>query len=197
MLCENQKYKQHLSDSVFSKQYSTFHNAPLTMGAPEFPGDENDRQNQFQPPPSHALPMHGIETSEDDDVDSNDDDATVPPAGDESHQDAQSDQFDPSQPYAAEGYHPLNFEIRTADDGSDSDDNDDDDDLSSSSPSNAGDETEVAVAEIETTAEREILSEIWNAPRPVDSADIALDSDKAEQVRKRVVIDHQKIYTRN
>lgn len=153
------------------------------MGSPEFPGDENDRQNQFQPPPSHALPMHGIVSSEDDDADSNDD--ATPPAG--LHNDAEEDSFDPGQPYAAEGYHPLNFEIRTTDDDSDSDNDGDDDNSSSSSNSIAADVVDGAAevpdeADIVTTAEREILSEIWNAPRPIDSADIALDNDKAEQV---------------
>lgn len=157
------------------------------MGSPEFPGDENDRQNQFQPPPSHALPMHGIVNSETEEEDSNDD-APIPAGGGGGGDGttAEPTSFDPSQPYAAEGYHPLNFEIRTADDETDSAD---DEDGASSSSSNsiaavaqAAEEPEEVSAEIETTAEREILSEIWNAPRPLESADIALDNDKAEQV---------------
>lgn len=160
------------------------------MGSPEFPGDENDRQNQFEPPPSHALPMHGIVSSEDD-ADSTDD-ATQPDDG--GFQDIdQQNTFDPSQPYAAEGYHPLNFQIHTTDDNSESDNDDD----SSSANSIAdiaedrNDEEESVEPEIETTAEREILSEIWNAPRPVESADIALDNDKAEQVFIRLRCAHK------
>lgn len=36
---------------------------------------------------------------------------------------------------------------------------------------------------VETTAEREILREIWNAPRPAE-LDIELDTKKAEEVSR-------------
>lgn len=142
------------------------------MGAPEFPGDANDGQNHFQPPPGHALPMHGIAHSEDEEIDSNDE-ASLP-AG---FQEPEPTPFDPNQPYAAEGYHPLDFEVRTVSDDSDEDDDDSMDSLGIPEPEETTVETEV-----ETTAEREILNEIWNAPRPADSVDIALDNDKTEQV---------------
>lgn len=146
------------------------------MGAPEFPGDANDRQNHFEPPPGHALPMHGIAASEDEDVDSTDE-VALPPG----YQEAEPAPFDPNQPYAAEGYHPLNFEMRTDDDDdSESDDEDSNDSI--------GIPEEEPAVEVETTVEREIVNEIWNTPRPAESLDITLDSEKTEQVDLKYVV---------
>lgn len=136
------------------------------MGSPDYPGDEN---HTFQPPPGHAMPMHGQLHSDEDAADSDNND--LPPT-------------DPMDPYQSAGYQPLNAEPMAADDDSSSDDDDSvavAADYTNVNKDEAEDEDTTIPEPPETTVEREVLQEIWNAPRPAE-LDIELDKTKTDQI---------------
>lgn len=112
------------------------------MGSPDLPGNEDDRRRQFQPPPSNELPMHGLDPA-DRQQPADDGDAQQP--GQEQDDDANST----SNPYTAEGYHPLSFEPMAFDDDDDDDDDGDDDDESDEDvdESNTGRLDEMSITE--------------------------------------------------
>lgn len=157
------------------------------MGSPDYPGEED---HTFQPPLGQSLPMHGIHNS-DNEADSDD---SMPPGFQQN-----ANLNDPDDPYNNVGYQPLNFEPMAADDDSSSDDDESDDENNAEVVSlytihlvkikfshfnlwSLKDQQPTgSEAIVETTAEREILREIWNAPRPAE-LDIELDTNKAEEV---------------
>lgn len=138
------------------------------MGSPDYPGDEN---HTFQPPPGHAMPMHGQLHSDEDAADSDNNDLPPPPA----------EYIQPLDPYQSAGYQPLNADEMAADDSTSSDDDDDSDAEHEENNRIQPDET-VAAEPPETTVEREVIQEVWNAPRPAE-LDIELDKNKTDQVR--------------
>lgn len=149
------------------------------MGSPDYPGED---EHTFQPPPSNELPMHGNDHSDEyySDHSNNSGYADAGEIGDND--------------YA--GYQPLNVDPYVAYHHSSDIDSDEEDENNlmvkmivvpiisfffSFHIRLLQVDAAAQSTKIETTAEREILSEIWNSPRPAE-LDIDLDTKKAEEV---------------
>lgn len=181
------------------------------MGSPDLPNNDQDRRRQFQPPPSHELPMHGLDEVEmqpQNPHQHSDDDADVDMEATQRNAVADASTYEAQDTYEADGYHPLNFEpISFGDDDEDEEDGSDDEGWTKAVDDGDDDvrsfifeiwynlftlltfprtQFETVVPETEdepprNTVDRDILRQVWNQPRPAE-LNIDIDATKAEEV---------------